>query len=122
MLNRLPPSTVSECRHYLGLIKWRVLTIITHIKISIDNNRHRCCTALIFGTPATPGSVERETNHYIARCASVLARSYLAGRSPEQLVIDLFAQHQRFAVCCPLPLSSITDKKDIQSKLNHYAH
>ena len=30
-------------------------------------------------------------------CESV----YLAGRSPEQLVIELFAQHQRFAVCCP---------------------
>ena len=24
----------------------------------------------------------------------------LAGRSPEQLVIDLIAQHQRFVVCC----------------------
>ena len=44
---------------------------------------------------------QRQTNHYIARCASVLAWSYLAGRSPEQLVIDLYAQHQRFAVCCP---------------------
>ena len=41
---------------------------------------------------------QRETNHYIARCASVLAWSYLAGRLPEELVIDLFAQHQR---CCP---------------------
>ena len=45
---------------------------------------------------------QRETNYYIARCASVLAWSYLARRSREQLVIDLFAQHQRFAVCCPL--------------------
>ena len=45
---------------------------------------------------------QRETNHYIARCASVLAWSCFAGRSPIQLVIDLFAQHQRFAVCCPL--------------------
>ena len=44
---------------------------------------------------------QRETNHYIVRCASVLAWSYLAGRLPEQLVIDLFAQHQRFAVFCP---------------------
>ena len=44
---------------------------------------------------------QRETNLYIARCPSVLAWSYLAGRSPEQLVIDLFAQHQRFAVYCP---------------------
>ena len=41
---------------------------------------------------------QRETNHCIARCASVLAWSYLAGRSPEQLVLDLFAQHQRFAL------------------------
>ena len=37
---------------------------------------------------------QRETNHYITRCASVLAWSCLAGRSPEQLVIDLFAQDQ----------------------------
>ena len=44
---------------------------------------------------------QRETNHYITRCACVLAWSYLAGGSPEQLVIDLFALHQRFAVCCP---------------------
>ena len=41
---------------------------------------------------------QRETNHYITRCASVLA---CAWRSPEQLVIDLFALHQRFALCCP---------------------
>ena len=38
---------------------------------------------------------QRETNHYIARCASVLAWCYLAGRLPAQLVVDLFAQHQR---------------------------
>ena len=44
---------------------------------------------------------QRETNHYIARCTSVLDWFYLAGRSPEQLVIHLYAQHQRFAVCCP---------------------
>ena len=35
---------------------------------------------------------QRETNHYIARRASVLAWSYLAGRLPEQLDIDPFAQ------------------------------
>ena len=40
--------------------------------------------------------------HYINRCASMIAWFYLAGRSPEQLVIDLFAQHQLFAVCCLL--------------------
>ena len=44
---------------------------------------------------------QRETNYYIARCISVLAWSYLAGGSPEQLIIDVFAQHQLFAVCCP---------------------
>ena len=43
---------------------------------------------------------QRETNHCITRCASVSAWSYLAGRLPKQLVIDLFAQHQRFDVCC----------------------
>ena len=41
---------------------------------------------------------QRETNHFITRCSSELAWSYLAGSSPGQLVIDLFAQHQRFAV------------------------
>ena len=44
---------------------------------------------------------QRETNHYIARCASVLPWSLFAGRSPTQLVVDRFAQHQRFVVCCP---------------------
>ena len=32
---------------------------------------------------------QRETIHYIARCASELAWPYLSGRSPGQLVIDL---------------------------------
>ena len=45
---------------------------------------------------------QRETNHYITRWASELAWPYLAGSSPGQLVIDLLAQHQRFAVCCQL--------------------
>ena len=31
-----------------------------------------------------------------------LAWFYLAGCWPAQLVIDLFDQHQRFVVCCPL--------------------
>ena len=43
---------------------------------------------------------QRETNHYIALRASELAWPYLAGSSPGQLAKDLFAQHQRFAVCC----------------------
>ena len=38
---------------------------------------------------------------YIARCASVLAWCCLAVRLPGQLVENLFAQHQRLAVCCP---------------------
>ena len=46
---------------------------------------------------------QQETNHYITRCASELAWPYLARRSPGQLVIDLFAQPQRFAVCCQCP-------------------
>ena len=50
---------------------------------------------------------QRETNHYISRCASELAWPYLAGSSPGQLVIDLFAQHQRFAVCCQLAFSTV---------------
>ena len=41
---------------------------------------------------------QRETSHYITRCASELAWPYLAGSSPGQLVTDLFAQHQRFNV------------------------
>ena len=44
---------------------------------------------------------QRELNHYIARCASVLAWSCPAGCSPKQFVVDLFVQHQRFVVCCP---------------------
>ena len=45
---------------------------------------------------------QRETNYYIARCAS----------SPEQLVIDLFGLHQRFAVCCPYIAVAITEHKN----------
>ena len=45
---------------------------------------------------------QRETNHFMTHCASELAWPYLAGSSPGQLVIDLFVQHQRFAVCCQL--------------------
>ena len=40
--------------------------------------------------------VQRETNHYINRWASVLAWSYLAECWPTQLVVDLLAQHHRF--------------------------
>ena len=49
---------------------------------------------------------QREPNHYITRCPSELAWPYLAGSSPGQLVIDLFAQHQRFIVCCQLTLKN----------------
>ena len=64
---------------------------------SIDNNRHRCWPA------RNSRLTQRETNHNITCCASVLAWSYLAGSSPEQLFIDLFALHQQFAVCCSWP-------------------
>ena len=43
---------------------------------------------------------QRETNHYITRCASELAWLYLAGSSPGQLIIELFSQHQRLSACC----------------------
>ena len=81
----------------------KLLESAMQFKEALDNNRHRWCTALTFGVPASRSRLtQRETNNYVARCASVLAWSYLAARSPEQLVIDLFEQHQRFAVCCPL--------------------
>ena len=52
----------------------------------IDNNRYRCCT--LYSIDICPARIsrltQRETNHYT-----------------EQLVTDLFAQHQRFAVCFP---------------------
>ena len=37
----------------------------------------------------------------------MLAWSYLAGRSPEQIVLEPFAQHQRFAVCGPYVIKEI---------------
>ena len=68
---------------------------------AIDNNRHRCCACSIDFWPARNSRLtQRETNHYITRCASELAWPYLAGGSPGQSVIDLFAQHQWFSVCC----------------------
>ena len=48
---------------------------------------------------------QHETNHYIARCASLLAWSYLAERSPEQLFIDLFSLY------CPYTYFSISSVK-----------
>ena len=73
--------------------------------ISFECNRQQP-SPLLYSIDIWPARNSRltqgETNHYITRCASVLAWSYLAGRSPEQLVIDLFALHQPFAVCCPI--------------------
>ena len=46
---------------------------------------------------------QRETNHYITRCASELAWPYLAGSLPGQLVIDLFCTAS--AICCMLSIS-----------------
>ena len=48
----------------------------------IDKNLHRCYIALTFARDTTQESrlTQRETNRYIARCASVLAWCYLAGR------------------------------------------
>ena len=58
---------------------------------TIDNNRHRCYTALTFIQPACNSrQTQREMNHHLAQCASFLAWCYLAGRSPTQLIIDLF--------------------------------
>ena len=48
----------------------------------------------------------------IARCASVLAVP--AGSSPEQLVIDLFAQHAASAICCMLSIDcDLESRKDL---------
>ena len=49
---------------------------------------------------------KRETNHNIIQCTSVLAGSYLARRWPANyLHICPFAQHQWFAVCCPVSIA-----------------
>ena len=84
------------------------------LSFGIDNHRHRCCTALIFGPPAGRNSrlTQRETYHYIARYASALAWPYLAGSSPGQLSIELFTQHQRFAVCCQLKNCSAVEPRN----------
>ena len=43
-------------------------------RYSIDNNRHRCCMFSIDIWPARNSRLtQRETNHYITRCASELA-------------------------------------------------
>ena len=90
---------VHQTTIWLGYIWFCHDTLVLFLPISIDNNRHRCIDIW----PARNSRLtQRETNHYISRCASELAWLYLAGSSPGQLVIDLFAQHQRFAVCCQL--------------------
>ena len=60
------------------------------VYFAINNKRHRCYRALKFSPPSNQGKHR------------VLAWPYLAEKWPGKLVIDLFAQHQRFAVCCPL--------------------
>ena len=49
-------------------------------------------------------------NAYIARCACVLAWSYLAGSSPEQLVIDIFCTAS--AICCMLYIGGFVNNLD----------
>ena len=70
--------------------------------ISIDNNSHRSYTALTFGRPATD-KARRETNHCMAKCASLFAWTYLTVRVRRSalLFIDLFAEHHQFAVYFP---------------------
>ena len=104
---RLNSMEYSRPPHLLSrLLKSRRLIYMTRLDILliIDNNLHRCLlyTYSIDIWPAR-NSRQRETNHYIARCASVLTWSYFAWRWPEQLFIhvDLFAQHHRSAVCYP---------------------
>ena len=65
------------------------------IFVNLDNNRHRCYTTLALAGPQLKANslTHRETNEYISRYARVLAWCYLAGRWPEQLTKDLFAQH-----------------------------
>ena len=57
----------------------------------IDNNRHRCYTALTFSRPQLKTNNAWNESH-IARCARVSARPwpYLAARWPTQLIIDFF--------------------------------
>ena len=81
----------------------QLLTILNSYALSaiywkplICNPHRQQPSLLLYSIDNWPASnsrlTQRETNYYIARCARV---------SPEQLVIDLFVQHQRFAVCCP---------------------
>ena len=88
--------------------KWwhcrRILQWILSFTISAESKSDKQQPSpLLYSTDIWPARNSRltqcETNHYIARCTSMLAWSYLAGGSPEQLVIDLFAPHQRFAIC-----------------------
>ena len=58
-----------------------------------------------FWPPRKPRLTQRETNHYIARCASVLAQSKLAKRLPTQLVIDLFCTAS--VICCMLSIDMV---------------
>ena len=78
-----------------------------HLKMYYNNslNRQQPLT-LLYSIEIWPARnsrlTQRETNHYITRCASVFAWSYLAGRSPKQLVIDLCCTAS--AICCMLSI------------------
>ena len=58
--------------------------VTSDILLTIDNNHLRYYSIDI--CPARNSRLlQPETNHYIARCASILARSYLAGFWPAQV-------------------------------------
>ena len=74
--------------------------------LNIDNNRHRCIVTHHWNLARPQIKANTAWNKsYIARCASVLARAYLAGSWPGKLAIDLFAHHQRYALCCMLSIA-----------------
>ena len=95
--------------------------LVTHFFKKLKNGGEKIFTSYLFGKvylqyrqqPSTllysieiwptrnSRLIQRESNHFIARCTSMLAWCYLARCLPGNLLKDLFAQYQRFAVCCP---------------------
>ena len=109
LLWNLEPLLAVEIMH--KSLKFIITTCIYHRQIlkiygRCRSNRQQP-SPLLYSIDIWPARnsrlTQRETNPYIIRCTRELAWPYLAGSSPGQLVIDLFAQHQRLAVCFQYP-------------------
>ena len=88
---------------------WSAVFLLRQSVVTAVSIYRRQPSPLLYGIEIWPARnsrlTQREANHYIARCASVLAWCCLVGRLTDQLVIDLFCTAS--AICCMLSIGFI---------------